>query len=75
MAKKSAVNPMSIPWEKSMGGTKSQNDRMEDSADMYKKNARDVPNTVNNTIMGASFNPQPPSKRIKMYEKVNECDY
>lgn len=43
--------------------------------DHWEKNMRDVPNTVNNTIMGASFNPQPPAKRIKMYEKINECDY
>jgi hypothetical protein len=41
----------------------------------WEKDMHDVKNTVNNTAMGASFNPQPPSKRVKMYEKINECDY
>ena len=41
----------------------------------WEKDLRNVPNTPRNIVLGAAFNPQPPSKRIKMYEKINECDY
>jgi hypothetical protein len=41
----------------------------------WEKDMRNVPNTPRNIVLGAAFNPQPPSKRIKMYEKINECDY
>ncbi len=43
--------------------------------DHWEKSMRDQPNTQKNLVMGSAFNPQPPSKRVKMYEKINECDY